>query len=441
MEPSTEPAGGRPLDPWLPLRHLAGAAGVLLLLAIAGRLLGASAGGLGPALWWGGITATGLLLLLAIGVVVLVRRMDAGAARSFRRLWSGFALAVAAALSGVLAFELQLQLEAPLPPREVPRGDPLTQFLQPDPELGWIGRPGDVLVREFGGVEVTARNNRLGFEDIDQEPEYGPRARPRVVVVGDSLATGYGVATEEGLTAQLRAALPEGQVFLRACRGWFFDQILINCRRHVTPLQPRFVLLVVLFAPGLDDSLPLYYGVRKPWYELRGGHLIVRGIPVVPNVDPAANLQLWLQSEADRVNGPLSAFEQLWRRWLPQRTRFGERLHVFLSEHAIARRGLPPPKPITLALVRALREEVERSGARLLVAAAPAVGVFDRADPVRAFAPVVAAFAAAGGDAIDLTPQLLPEGRGLFTRDNHPDPTAHQRIGRRLAAALRERWQ
>jgi hypothetical protein len=297
------------------------------------------------------------------------------------------------------------------------------------------------MTQRFGDVEVTSHNNELGFEDIDLVPRYGPQAPPRIAVVGDSLATGYGVSLEEGLTAQLRAGLPEAQVFLRACRGWYFDQILINCRRHVTPLQPRIVLLIALFAPGHDESMPVYYGVRKPWFVLRHGHLIARGVPVAPPAGADANLALVLHSEAERIGGPVSAAHYLWREWLPLRTRFGERLHVFLTERAVAREGLPPPSPVTLALVRELRAEVERAGATLVAAIAPAAGVFDRPEPARLFAPTIAAFRDAAGDVIDLTPELLPEGRALFTRDNHPDPTAHARIGRRLAAELRQRLQ
>jgi len=60
------------------------------------------------------------------------------------------------------------------------------------PEYGWIGRPGAVAAMGNGRVTL----NRLGYRGRELPPrrEGGPT---RVVVIGDSIAFGYGVADEQ----------------------------------------------------------------------------------------------------------------------------------------------------------------------------------------------------------------------------------------------------
>ena len=154
--------------------------------------------------------------------------------------------------------------------------------------LVWMEPAGDGLIyrhpanarAEFQGVAVAT--NELGMRDAAIEPRQ-PRER-RILVLGDSVTFGWGVAAEDTFCAQLGPLLAEGgkapvRVLNSGVGGWNTDQELAFLRKHGDDLRPDAVLLVYVhndvslqgaFDPWSGDS---FEGKRPP--EVL--HMLVRG--------------------------------------------------------------------------------------------------------------------------------------------------------------------
>jgi lysophospholipase L1-like esterase len=80
-----------------------------------------------------------------------------------------------------------------------------------DAELGWRLAPNlEIQHRLHWGATVNVSTNSLGHRD--REPDPALAARPRVLVLGDSFAFGFGIEDDETLAARLREHLPEAEV-------------------------------------------------------------------------------------------------------------------------------------------------------------------------------------------------------------------------------------
>ncbi len=90
-----------------------------------------------------------------------------------------------------------------------PNWEASVSLYEPDPFLEYRLKPGLVVefVRQSDGATIAVRTNNLGFrDDRDYLPERPPGVR-RVLLLGDSLVFGAGVAVEEAPAAQVEAAL------------------------------------------------------------------------------------------------------------------------------------------------------------------------------------------------------------------------------------------
>jgi lysophospholipase L1-like esterase len=118
-----------------------------------------------------------------------------------------------------------------------------TGLFVPDPDLGWRMAPDfSMEFRWFWGDRSTIRTNSMGFRDIEHERERSPDV-PRVVVLGDSHAFGYGVEGEEMFTSVLRPLLPSMQVLNLAETGYNTRQARELFQRCGAELRPDVVVL------------------------------------------------------------------------------------------------------------------------------------------------------------------------------------------------------
>jgi hypothetical protein len=152
-----------------------------------------------------------------------------------------------------------------------------------DPVLGFVGKPNF----EAPGFHYDAK----GFRRTPA-PAGTILKEPPILAVGGSYTVGDEVADEETYPAQLQALI-DRRVINGGMSGYGFDQIVL--RAEIVAAQERPAAIVLGF--GADNlrrsEMSRVWGVEKPYFELVGGNLVLRNVPVPPSPDPATTLDFW----------------------------------------------------------------------------------------------------------------------------------------------------
>lgn len=130
-----------------------------------------------------------------------------------------------------------------------------------DDELGWRYRPGARVRQRSADFDVEIAIDERGLRDGKAAP---PGSRP-IVVLGDSLAFGWGVAAEEGLAALLEEALGLPVENL-GVSGYGTDQELLFFRRAKSDLEPSTVLVIACRNDVEEVARRVSYGRPKPFF-------------------------------------------------------------------------------------------------------------------------------------------------------------------------------
>lgn len=107
-----------------------------------------------------------------------------------------------------------------------------------DAELVWAHRPH---WEGYARAEAWARFDALGLRREGELP--AAKERPRLLVIGDSIAFGYGLQGPETIAARLNAALPGVEVINGGVSGYGPEQETVWLRRIGPRVQPDRVLL------------------------------------------------------------------------------------------------------------------------------------------------------------------------------------------------------
>jgi lysophospholipase L1-like esterase len=218
---------------------------------------------------------------------------------------------------------------------------------------GWLPRPG---FRMKLGQGPATTINAAGYRG----PEY-PRTRPpgkrRVVMLGDSIAFGYGVADDETSSRQLERLRADLEVVNLAVQGFGTDQELLRFEREGLGWQPDAAILNFCLANDFRDN-----GAQRAIYD---------GVYPKPYFTLEADGRLRLHEEHLR----LPPFERL-SLFLHQRSILFHALRRLArpgaSEAAAAAAAAhPPARELTLALVRRFAEVARAHGVRPIVAVYP----------------------------------------------------------------------
>ncbi|RKY22303.1 MAG: hypothetical protein DRQ55_01305 [Planctomycetota bacterium] len=194
----------------------------------------------------------------------------------FRRLLRvGLRLGAALVLALLLA-ELAVRVAGLRPPPRSPRADHSLIWNVSEDELPGVGhmlKAGGAVTRVYpghgdeGDRTVTYVINELGYRE-DPFPEAKPAGSYRIVMLGDSITYGTGIALEQTMAHQLRPLLaerfPGAQIEVLNCGvpGTNTGQQAAFLRRRVMALEPDMVLLcsTIVDASG--------YGIhRGPGHE------------------------------------------------------------------------------------------------------------------------------------------------------------------------------
>jgi hypothetical protein len=215
------------------------------------------------------------------------------------------------------------------------------------PELGWDLRPG---VRRDG-----LTTNAVGLRGRREYTPVPPPGVQRVLAVGDSFVFGEKLRDEESLPAQLETALSRHgrwEVLNLGVPGYGTDQQWLRLQR----LGFRYRADVVVLGFFEDDArrnIMYFRDYAKPVFELDGGQLALRNVPVPSPEElltrPARGLPCRLRI--------LCAFELI-----------EDGLAFDWQVLAVER---VPAGRVTLAILDALREAVVSRGMRLVLLTIP----------------------------------------------------------------------
>lgn len=266
--------------------------------------------------------------------------------------------AVSVLLLAGLLYGVELALRAAAPSSGDVSADSVYDGHVYSERLGWVPRPGAVFA--VGGARTTI--NALGYRGPAVAP--GDARHSKIVVLGDSVAFGYGVADEDTFSARLDALLAETDVVNLAVPGYGVDQDLLRFEAEGQAYRPALVLLNVCLANDLVDiMLPsfLYHDQHpKPFFRLSGGGLELHD----------EHLRLgWRQRAGLRLREHSYAYRRL-RAWFapfadadPSATWVERRRRALADENAAQR--------LMLALIARLRLDVERNGGELMLVVHP----------------------------------------------------------------------
>lgn len=269
----------------------------------------------------------------------------------------------------------------------------------PDPDLGWVHRPGLRATfakcgREFREFQTRVRFSSLGLRDRERTL-VKPAGTCRILVIGDSYTEALQVDADDTFTAKLERLLsddaaapradgaprPQLEVVNAGVAGYGTDNELLWYRRDLWKLDADLVLLVM--SPNdlyentreLFENGPILYP-DKPYFTLENGALEVRNRPVPPYVPPHRSRRDRLLDELHRdplyrlITGTPRPPGRDDVRYVGKGGRNGQAL--MLEQY------LPEPSDVwrraflmTRALVAELRAAVESHGGRFAVAVLP----------------------------------------------------------------------
>ncbi len=222
----------------------------------------------------------------------------------------------------------------------------------PDPERGWVPKPGyEGTYMEFLS-EVKVRVNRLGLRGPEQSPAEDCQASLRVLCVGDSNTFGLGVGDTEAYPARIEAAVRAGgrscAVWNAGVVGYATDQERITMEKYAPALDPRVVVLGWLrndvgkprFRPRVIDG---YVARNREAYEKFRRDVTEHRFYEVSRLVTVLDLALKLHRHRRRIAGR--------------------------AERAAGERDDPAEMDRNVALVAEMARITRRRGARFLVLA------------------------------------------------------------------------
>ncbi|HET7747385.1 MAG TPA: SGNH/GDSL hydrolase family protein [Vicinamibacteria bacterium] len=318
------------------------------------------------------------------------------------------------------AVEGILRTAAPAALRRGPAGHPHVY----SETYGWDLRPG-ARYQGRSGEWITV--NRDGYRGRPHSPSPGPGVT-RVVLLGDSITFGTGVADDVVFSSILESAHPRLEAVNLAVDGYGTDQAFLKLRGPGLGHAPHAVVLnVCVRNDAYDNGLPvaLYDGRSpKPYFTLEGGALRLHDGHL--RLDRRRRLAVRVRERSYLVNALLQPFEA------PLAAPAGEGPEP--ADWAQRRAALQSRMPELLRLTRRLVEEVavtcRTRGIRLLLLLHPDRRAFQEGSEVTA-----ALAAMPGLETVDLAAEYRRQG--LSYEEMTIDGIGHLgRRGHEVVAAL-----
>jgi hypothetical protein len=158
------------------------------------------------------------------------------------------------------------------------QGRPLVQpFDVYHPVRGWTLRPYLDGVSVFG--DKTLSSTSRGYRGREEVGPGKPEGRLRVAALGDSFTFGEDVGDAETWVHQLEVLRPTLETVNLGVHAYGHDQMLLTLQEEGPRLQPDVVLLGFVHI-DLERNRTAFFDYAKPWFDLEGETLVLRGVPV-----------------------------------------------------------------------------------------------------------------------------------------------------------------
>lgn len=314
-------------------------------------------------------------------------------------------------------------------------------FEEYDPELGWRNRPGaSGLLRTPNGHS----NVNISKEGFRTDRLYGePTGKPRMLVLGDSFAWGYGVESQERFSEQVED-MSGGmwEVINAGVYGYSTTQEILLFRRLAPKYRPD--LTVVVF--GLDDLmenlLTQNSGYPMPRFVLRNGRLKLTNVPVPRRARPWEEAVKHELSVLDQETW-MGRLDSTFRNWLRLYPYVLKRLK--LASYIIdARMHAPEAVALSESIFKTFSDEAEEAGSRLVVLMKPfgeTVETGDQLDLYRHMRRRLDALGVAVVDPLEALRVRNAENSIYFPSDRHWNPEGHKVVAQVVfEAVLTNEW-
>lgn len=217
-------------------------------------------------------------------------------------------------------------------------------YVEHDDRLGWHYRPGTTHRHHAGEFDVEVRINAQGFRGPDWPADNASRL-PRVLVLGDSFAFGWGVSFDESLPARLQSLRPDWEVLGAGVSGYGTDQQCLLLEQLDPRVHPDAVVVAFCENDLYECRDDVAYGKHKPQFVRARGGLELHGVPVpfpwLERVSQAWRGLLksrWEGSFRDRARDPNAEWALVCDLYRRMKGVLGERpLVIVSSEPALAR--------------------------------------------------------------------------------------------------------
>lgn len=217
-------------------------------------------------------------------------------------------------------------------------------YVEHDDLLGWHYRPNTTHRHHSAEFDVEVHINAQGFRGPDWPDRSGAR-RPRVLILGDSFAFGWGVSFDESLPARLQALRPDWEVLGAGVSGYGTDQECLLLERLDPDLRPDAVVVVFCENDLYECRDDVAYGKRKPQFVQAGGRLELRGVPVpFPWIERASHAwrgwlkARWESSFRARPRDPNAEWALVCDLYRRMKRVLGERPLVIVSKEPVLAR-------------------------------------------------------------------------------------------------------
>ena len=285
---------------------------------------------------------------------------------------------------------------------------------------GWRGRAGASLVLQGAKVALNAH----GYRGRELPPRR-PGGSRRVVVIGDSIAFGLGVADDETFAHLLDVRTNGFEVANLGVMGYGPEQELLVLLNEGLPQLPDVVVLAVCLGNDFADvALPvsLYDGrARKPRFRIDGQVAVLDGHPLPQGAQ--ARAQRWLGDHSHLFNRMADSATKV----APADAWHGRYANAVSDEDQVLK--------LASAIVVAMDAACRRQGVSFLVATFPDRGSFSDTPPL--VARFYQTLASQGITVIDVAARFRADGMRL--EDVALDGIAHLNpAGHRIVAALLE---
>ena len=267
-------------------------------------------------------------------------------------------------------------------------------------QLGWVLKPNETTTHKSWEFEYNLTTNSRGLRDEEASYERDS-GRPRLLLLGDSFAMGYGIDKPHALEAVLEDLL-DAEVINLSVSGYGTDQQLLSYEGEGVKYEADVVLLAFTIDNDvINNAMPSQYRKNKPYFTLREEELVLAGVPVprreFPDASPAPEDSILVRFPVHDfldAHSALYAFvfdrlsQILWfrDRWVDSGLVFTQVDLFYPSQMGMLKRQTSPSDNawrLTLKLLEQFQRRVLENGSELILILVPSnlqidLGAYER---------------------------------------------------------------